>query len=323
MKESLCLLRFLYVSLSKNMNFYAVAKGRSPGIYQTWDDCKNQVNKFPGAVYKKFSSQAEAQSFIEERSGPASKSLKRSYSSSSGYSSSSSSGSVSKYFKKDSSTDQNSTGTSTRINFKKSTSGSSSSSSSLTSFFKKTGFVSTTPLTCSSGNSSVIPSRQYSSAEKNFSFNTDTEGRVDIFTDGACSSNGSKNAKAGIGVYFGDHHPANVSKPVEGRITNNSAEIEAVIEAAKVAKENGINKIRINTDSAFLINCQTKWIKKWKARGWTTSSNKPVLNKVELQKMDKVLSELDVEFNHVRGHKGIYGNEMADKLARAGAEQSQ
>ncbi|XP_057322250.1 ribonuclease H1 isoform X2 [Microplitis mediator] len=311
MKESLCLLRFLYVSLSKNMNFYAVAKGRSPGIYQTWDDCKNQVNKFPGAVYKKFSSQAEAQSFIEERSGPASKSLKRSYSSSSGYSSSSSSGSVSKYFKKDSSTDQNSTGTSTRINFKKSTSGSSSSSSSLTSFFKN------------SGNSSVIPSRQYSSAEKNFSFNTDTEGRVDIFTDGACSSNGSKNAKAGIGVYFGDHHPANVSKPVEGRITNNSAEIEAVIEAAKVAKENGINKIRINTDSAFLINCQTKWIKKWKARGWTTSSNKPVLNKVELQKMDKVLSELDVEFNHVRGHKGIYGNEMADKLARAGAEQSQ
>lgn len=83
---------------------------------------------------------------------------------------------------------------------------------------------------------------------------------------------------------------------MEGRITNNSAEIEAVIEAAKVAKENGINKIRINTDSAFLINCQTKWIKKWKARGWTTSSNKPVLNKVELQKMDKVLSELDVEF---------------------------
>ncbi|CAG5090165.1 Similar to Rnaseh1: Ribonuclease H1 (Rattus norvegicus) [Cotesia congregata] len=239
----------------------------------------------------------EANSFIAERDG-SSCSNKRSYSSySSGYSSSSSENSVKKYFKRDLNT---SSSKYTRVNSNKMNYYSSSSSSS---------------------ESYSTGSRSFSSSN-NGGFKKDRDGRVDIYTDGACTSNGSKNARAGIGVYFGDDHPSNVSKPVQGRITNNSAEIEAVIEAAKVAKDNGINKIRINTDSQFLINCQTKWMNKWKATGWVTSKKEPVSNREELQKMDRVLSELDVEFNHVRGHKGVYGNEMADKLARAGAKQS-
>ncbi|KAH0561332.1 ribonuclease H1 [Cotesia glomerata] len=296
MKGRFSVLRTFYLGLSGNMSYYAVAKGRNPGVYHSWDDCKNEVNKYPGAVFKKFASADEAESFIAERSG-SSYSYKRSYSSySSGYSSSSSENSVTKYFKRDSNTSNSKY---TRVNYNNMNYSSSSSSSESYS----TG------------------SRSFSSSN-NGGFNKDRDGRVDIYTDGACTSNGSKNARAGIGVYFGDDHPSNVSKPVRGRITNNSAEIEAVIEAATVAKNNGINKIRINTDSQFLINCQTKWMNKWKATGWVTSKKEPVSNREELQKMDRVLSELDVEFNHVRGHKGVYGNEMADKLARAGAKQS-
>ena len=47
------------------MNYYAVKKGRTPGIYMTWDDCKKQVMGHSGAVYKKFTSLQEAENFIK------------------------------------------------------------------------------------------------------------------------------------------------------------------------------------------------------------------------------------------------------------------
>ena len=40
--------------------YYAVRKGRKPGIYRTWDDCKSQVFKCEGAEYKSFTTEAEA-----------------------------------------------------------------------------------------------------------------------------------------------------------------------------------------------------------------------------------------------------------------------
>ena len=49
--------------------YYAVAVGKTPGIYYTWDDCKVQVDQFPGAVYKSFKTIAEAEEFIEKTSG--------------------------------------------------------------------------------------------------------------------------------------------------------------------------------------------------------------------------------------------------------------
>ncbi|WP_414827039.1 ribonuclease H family protein [Apilactobacillus kunkeei] len=44
--------------------FYAVRKGKKPGIYSTWDECKNQVNGFPGAEYKSFKTQSEAKAYM-------------------------------------------------------------------------------------------------------------------------------------------------------------------------------------------------------------------------------------------------------------------
>lgn len=45
--------------------YYAVAKGKTPGIYFTWEDCKAQVEHFPGSVYKGFSNLADAEEFIK------------------------------------------------------------------------------------------------------------------------------------------------------------------------------------------------------------------------------------------------------------------
>lgn len=52
-------------------------------------------------------------------------------------------------------------------------------------------------------------------------------------------------------------------------------------------------KIRIYTDSKFLINCMTQWISKWKNNNWITSAKEPVKNKDSLQELDSVLSLME------------------------------
>lgn len=44
--------------------FYAVRKGRTPGIYLTWEECSQQVTGVPGAIYKSFDTRAEAERFL-------------------------------------------------------------------------------------------------------------------------------------------------------------------------------------------------------------------------------------------------------------------
>ena len=43
--------------------YYAVKKGRTPGVYQSWTECKAMVDGFPGAVYKSFKNKEEALAF--------------------------------------------------------------------------------------------------------------------------------------------------------------------------------------------------------------------------------------------------------------------
>ncbi|XP_040204596.1 ribonuclease H1-like isoform X2 [Rana temporaria] len=49
---------------------YAVRRGRRVGVYDNWDECREQVDRYPSARYKKFSSYQEAQNFVEERDYP-------------------------------------------------------------------------------------------------------------------------------------------------------------------------------------------------------------------------------------------------------------
>ena len=50
--------------------FYAVKKGKIPGIYNSWDDCKKMVDGFPGAVYKSFKTLEEAETFVGAEAAP-------------------------------------------------------------------------------------------------------------------------------------------------------------------------------------------------------------------------------------------------------------
>ncbi|XP_032676803.1 ribonuclease H1-like isoform X2 [Odontomachus brunneus] len=312
-------LKFIFALLgryfSNQMPYYAVAKGRKPGIYTTWDECNFQVNKFPGSIYKKFATENEAQNFIKERS---SLNIRLNYT-------------------------ETGTAQSTKLHTlpkQLSLLGKRQAAVTKTDVLlpllssKRT--LSSTGLSTNNDVNDEFPiylnkRRKISNSESNLftkqnntgkiDFIIDEDGYVNVFTDGACSSNGYKNARAGIGVWFQDHHPLNISQPVEGRPTNNMAEIQAVTVAARQAKKAGIKKLRINTDSKFIISCITNWMPKWKRTGWKTIGNKPVINKTELLEMEKELESLTVTWNHVNGHVGIYGNEMADKLAREGCLQ--
>ena len=44
--------------------FYAVRKGKKTGIFNTWDECKEQVNGYSGAEYKSFLLKEEAEEYI-------------------------------------------------------------------------------------------------------------------------------------------------------------------------------------------------------------------------------------------------------------------
>ena len=45
--------------------FYAVRKGKKTGIFSTWDECKEQVTGFKGAIYKSFKTLEEAEEFVK------------------------------------------------------------------------------------------------------------------------------------------------------------------------------------------------------------------------------------------------------------------
>ena len=86
----------------------------------------------------------------------------------------------------------------------------------------------------------------------------------------------------------------NVSEAVKGRSTNNVAEILAVTKAAEQAKKVGVKKLKIYTDSKFIIMCVTKWMKRWKITGWVTTKKTPVINKKELIELESALSSMEV-----------------------------
>lgn len=142
-------------------------------------------------------------------------------------------------------------------------------------------------------------------------------------TDGSCENNGKKNAFAGLGVYFGKNHPLNSSEPVKGRATNNSGEIQAAIKAIQDAQEHSIKRLNIFTDSHFLINSVCKWMSSWKTRGWMLSNGKPVINVTDFKKLDELIQsgKTLIKWSYIAAHRGHTGNEMADKLAKEGAQK--
>jgi ribonuclease HI len=140
-----------------------------------------------------------------------------------------------------------------------------------------------------------------------------------VYTDGACSNNGKENAMAGIGVFFGVDDIRNISKRIEGKQTNNTAELSAIIETYNIIENDIINgnKIVIVTDSEYAIKCVTTYGEKCHNKGW----KKDIKNKELVKTAYELYKDKEnIQFMHIKAHTNntdihSFGNENADKLA--------
>ena len=139
--------------------------------------------------------------------------------------------------------------------------------------------------------------------------------KYEIFTDGACSGNPGP---GGWGVLINGPDGARDLSGGAPSTTNNQMELMAAIEALRAVPDGA--EIRLVTDSVYVKEGITSWIKNWKRRGWKTAAGKPVKNSDLWKTLDAACARHTVEWVWVKGHAGNAGNEHADALARRGME---
>lgn len=74
------------------------------------------------------------------------------------------------------------------------------------------------------------------------------------------------------------------------------AEIQAATAACRIAVEFKVDKLRVFTDSKYLIGCMVEWWDNWVLNGFMTAERKPVENQELLKDLKRVLEKVDVEF---------------------------
>ena len=133
-----------------------------------------------------------------------------------------------------------------------------------------------------------------------------------IYTDGACSGNPGPGGWAAIilvnneikEMFFGS----------EKNTTNNQMELLAPIKAIQKFKKK--SEISIFTDSTYVRDGITVWIKQWEKNGWKTASKKPVKNKELWKKLKNLSSKHSIKWIWVKGHAQDKYNNLVDELAQ-------
>ncbi len=136
---------------------------------------------------------------------------------------------------------------------------------------------------------------------------------IEAATDGACSGNPGSGGWGGL-ILFDDGSQLEIGGG-EKHTTNNRMELTAAIKTLEKLHEFKLKRdFKLRTDSKYLIEGYTSWIKNWKKNGWKTSSGKPVQNADLWKEIDKLrLVNLSMEF--VKGHSGDPFNERVDLIA--------
>ena len=139
-----------------------------------------------------------------------------------------------------------------------------------------------------------------------------------IFTDGSSRGNPGPGGWGALVVEEKGTHVKELGGR-EDRTTNNRMEIKAALEGLRHSSSD--SKILVNTDSKYLINSITLWIKGWKKNGWKTKTKEDVANRDLWEEMHEACEKRTIEWNYVGGHVGILGNERCDHIATAFADE--
>ena len=141
----------------------------------------------------------------------------------------------------------------------------------------------------------------------------DSNGRVVIYTDGACSGNPGPGGWGAILRWNGTEKEMKGGEP---ETTNNRMELMAAIQALETLKR-GV-EADLYTDSTYVQKGITEWIHSWKKRGWKTAAKKPVKNRDLWEQLEAQTARHAVDWQWVKGHSGHPDNERADALANLG-----
>jgi len=94
-------------------------------------------------------------------------------------------------------------------------------------------------------------------------------------------------------------------------------ELRAIIEALKEAEAKAPGaSVELKTDSQYVKNGITTWIKSWKKNGWRTADKKPVKNQELWEELDAVNARVKPVFSWVKGHAGVELNEVCDQMVQ-------
>jgi len=139
-------------------------------------------------------------------------------------------------------------------------------------------------------------------------FNIDVS-KIDIYTDGACSGNPGPGGWSGIIKH--DH--ISIISGFEQTSTNNRMELSATINSIESIKKS--IEINLFTDSKYVKNGITLWIKNWINNGWKNSQKKEVANKDLWMQLLELENTRKVNWFWVQGHSNSKLNNLADKYA--------
>ena len=139
---------------------------------------------------------------------------------------------------------------------------------------------------------------------------------VEMYTDGACRGNPGKGGW-GVLLRYGEAEKALYGG--EKLTTNNRMALTAVIKGLEALTKSC--RIKITTDSKYVLQGVTEWMPNWKKRNWRTANKKPVLNVELWQQLDELVAQHEIEWDWVKGHSGHPENELADQLANQGVDE--
>ena len=141
--------------------------------------------------------------------------------------------------------------------------------------------------------------------------------KVTLYTDGACRGNPGP---GGWGAYLEYGTAQKKLKGYAEETTNNRMELTAVIQGLRALTRTC--DVELKTDSKYVLQGVNEWLPGWKRNGWKTAAKKPVKNVDLWQALDTEVSRHAIEWQWVKGHSGIPGNELADQLANEAIDEN-
>ena len=148
---------------------------------------------------------------------------------------------------------------------------------------------------------------------------------INVFTDGACSSNGQKKARGSWAAFFPENEKLSEAGPLLDTEpqTNQRGELRAILRAVDIIEKNfGFEvDVHIFTDSMYSKDCLTTWLPAWLANNWKTKQNKPVCHRDLIEYISTKLSKFNsFIISHVEAHTGgddykSLNNDKVDRMA--------